>query len=406
MNSISIKYSIYAVLIATIIARFWGMFFMLPQGIKLVFSVLLWFSILSFPWIYAKRNEFGKVNIFILFLLALGVLQTVRSLIVDSDINIGNKYITIIFNEYGALLFFPPLFCYLANNNKSFKYIVRGCFYLILFFCLYFIIGKNCFYILPIFIAPLYTLANKKEKNLIILAIGGALIQAFDGVRMAFVFVLISLVTLLILTFFYNKTLIKYLSIGLLVSPLLLFLPLLFSAGGEDSIFMTMQEYLQMKHVQDDILVDSRTFLYLEMAEDLNHTNSWLLGKGAYGHYYSYFFEMSKSGEGDYHYRLASEVPFLNLLLHGGIIYVLLYYSLFIIAIYRALWYGKSRFMQTIAITLSTYAFMTFVGDLNGCCWFHLVIFFYIGCCFSDHWLNMTDTELKTLSTIKNTFLL
>ena len=71
---------------------------------------------------------------------------------------------------------------------------------------------------------------------------------------------------------------------------------------------------------------DTRTFLYQELAEDLTMTDSWIMGKGAFSHYYSHIFLISDSEGSDFHYRMTVEVGVLNFLLHGGLVYVILYY--------------------------------------------------------------------------------
>ena len=56
------KYSIYLAAYATmVLALIWGVYFLAPAPIKLVFSVGMWISIFTFPFILIKE-EFYKLK--------------------------------------------------------------------------------------------------------------------------------------------------------------------------------------------------------------------------------------------------------------------------------------------------------------------------------------------------------
>lgn len=131
------------------------------------------------------------------------------------------------------------------------------------------------------------------------------------------------------------------------------------------------------------------------MASDLTKNDAWLIGKGANSRYYSRYF--SQVEDGDSSNRLTSEVPLLLFMLRGGLVYCMLYLSFFLLCIHRAVWKGKSRFINCIGIMLAGWFANLFVGDVNGCSFYHLIFFSLCGLALSSKWLNKSDSEIKQL---------
>ena len=119
-----------------------------------------------------------------------------------------------------------------------------------------------------------------------------------------------------------------------------------------------------------------------------------LIGKGAFSHYYSFYFDQSNKGK---YGRITSEVPFLNHLLRGGILYALAYYGLILLAIYKSTWQGNNKFVRSIGIIAAGWYLNSFVGDITGCKFYHIAFFLLIGCCLSRRWLNYTDIDIKRI---------
>ena len=142
------------------------------------------------------------------------------------------------------------------------------------------------------------------------------------------------------------------------------------------STFEKLKIYISNKTDDTSISADTRTFLYVEMANDLTNSHSWLIGKGAFSHYYSVYF---------------------NHLLRGGILYVLAYYGLILFAVYKSTWQGNNKFVRSIGIIAVGWYFNSFVGDITGCKFYHIAFFLLIGCCLSKKWLNYTDIDIKRI---------
>ena len=80
--------------------------------------------------------------------------------------------------------------------------------------------------------------------------------------------------------------------------------------------------------------------------------------------------------------------------MHGGIAYCTLYLLLLGYGIINAIFFGKNKFVKSVAVMLAGYFFNFFVGDLTGCYFFHMMIFMLLGCCLSSSWINLTDKEI------------
>lgn len=94
------KYSIYLAAYATmVLALIWGVYFLAPAPIKLVFSVGMWISIFTFPFILIKYNDFSKWgNILLQACMLMAIIQIARTVFnTDAAMNaFGNKWITLL----------------------------------------------------------------------------------------------------------------------------------------------------------------------------------------------------------------------------------------------------------------------------------------------------------------------
>lgn len=149
---------------------------------------------------------------------------------------------------------------------------------------------------------------------------------------------------------------------------------------------------------KQNMVQDTRTFLYTELAEDLTETNSWLFGKGAYSGYYSEYFSKSYNLiKGKTTGRLTNEVTFLTYLLRAGIIYLIVFNIIIILAIINILRKSKNEMMHRIAISLTGFFFNGYIGDMLGCNFFHLTIWIMIGLAFQNKYLTMNNNNIKHL---------
>ena len=101
-----------------------------------------------------------------------------------------------------------------------------------------------------------------------------------------------------------------------------------------NSIFTILEDKYGAK---SNMSQDTRTFLFVELNEDLTQNNSWIYGKGIFGTYYSQVMHnaLMRKDYSDNENRLGTESGYLWLLLKGGIVLFMLYVLLFYTAIIR-----------------------------------------------------------------------
>ncbi len=166
------------------------------------------------------------------------------------------------------------------------------------------------------------------------------------------------------------------------------------------SIFEEIPKILS--NTTGEISQDSRTFLFIEFREDFNHAQSWIFGKGLLGSYYSEIMDKAQSLGlySDNANRVGVEVGFLQYILKGGILALLIYILILWTAIFRAIKFSKNKFMQIVALIIASRFFVSCIGEYP---WFNLYnvfIWIFIGMTFSKKMLSISDLEIKTLLTL------
>lgn len=87
--------------------------------------------------------------------------------------------------------------------------------------------------------------------------------------------------------------------------------------------------------MEENLVWDTRTFLYNEVLSTINETGDWLMGEGTSGKYKIHSFaDISGVRSG---YRYSTEVGILNILLYHGLIGVIIYFLLFFTVSYVAI---------------------------------------------------------------------
>ena len=380
-----------------IITSFWGLYFQAPSVVKFIFSISIWVSVLFFPFVFIRKNDFGRIANYILFvILFLGIIAILRSCFnfEASLYAFGNKWLTLFLNEYCALLFVPPLFSYIAIHVRSLFYLkLLISLYLVLCFPFFNYSSQNLFFIV-IVLAPFFPYLTYFFRILVFVVIVKALFFSFFGqnpTRAMILYVSFSVLAY-ILAYVIEKDFFKKILIVVTLSVIFIFYIPLLNNIGDDGIFVKFQDYMLSHNESRELSTDTRTFLYQELSEDLRNTKSFLFGKGALAYYYSFFFDSGINGR---YGRMASEVTFLNWLLHGGLIYVFFYYSLMFYAAIKAILYGKNRFVKCIAVVIIGWIFNSFICDMNGARFYHIVFFVLLGCCLSKRWLNYSDRQVQ-----------
>lgn len=396
------KRSIIMVTLATVVIEFfWGQFFQAPSVIRAFFSFFMILSVFLFPYEFIKNNDFDKIsNVILRLLLLLGCVAIIRSVLDENPgmYAFGNKWLTLFGNEICALLFIPPLYTYLATVPLCIAFLKKINHVYLFLGSLFILLSRyplgHILICLPVF----FSYVKRDYKILIGVAVLQSLLAAImedNPARIYIVFFGFALSAYILVYVIKRKALIKFFCIICIISPIFIFLPMLYKSDlNEPSVFNKLETYVNSNTGNRGYGTDTRTFLYYEMAWDLKKTDTWIWGKGAYAFYYSDLFDDGKIGRFG---RQGSEVYLLNFLMHGGIIYAFLYFLLLVYAVYKGLWKSNNRFVQCIAVVITGWYFCGFVGDLIGCRYYHMVFFMLLGCCLSKRFLSMNDEEICSL---------
>ena len=121
-------------------------------------------------------------------------------------------------------------------------------------------------------------------------------------------------------------------------------------------------DYL-LPRLQSAWFVDTRTFLWLEMRRDFGPVD-WIIGRGALGTYYSPYFSMTSimGITGAWMDRPVNEIGYLHIVLKAGLIGAVLYLFIYLRAVWRSLFAGRTRFELGVGLLLSMHLLEMTVG--------------------------------------------
>ncbi len=140
---------------------------------------------------------------------------------------------------------------------------------------------------------------------------------------------------------------------------------------------------------QLDPYADTRTFLYYEVFQDLRINRAIIFGKGLNGGYYSESFKtLSRSNV---------EVGFLQILLKTGIIGFLLYITVIISSIRKALSKSNNVFIKSLGLLLAIYILMLFLENIIAYNLLNVVVWIIVGMCNSETLRGMSNEGIQNL---------
>jgi hypothetical protein len=186
---------------------------------------------------------------------------------------------------------------------------------------------------LPVLILT-YFIQNKKSKRIIPLAMIAYLLFSF-GASQRVNLLFISLLSLFFFIEFLRETkinIIKKIAVMVIISISILFITL-----QVDSFFKKLSS-------NEELTTDTRTFLFVEMLSDMSIKET-IIGRGALGTYISPYFYMLKEQEiagGDSYIRSVNEVGYLQMILKGGYIMMILYLLILLPAAFLGIFRSKN----------------------------------------------------------------
>lgn len=188
-------------------------------------------------------------------------------------------------------------------------------------------------------------------------------------------------------TSLYKSRIIKVIIFAIGITLPLYFLGLFVLTGY--SVFDQSLASSYMSDFGADKTGDTRTFLYEEVIEDLTENDALILGKGINGTYYSSYFDDKYSHEGEI--RFIVEVGGLVYLLKGGLVQVILYMFLLIMAIYKCLLQSNAKFGVLLGLVLLSRYVLLFIEDMPIYDFYNIVMWLYIGFAFSITYYQVDD---------------
>ena len=153
---------------------------------------------------------------------------------------------------------------------------------------------------------------------------------------------------------------------------------------------------------------DSRTFLFVELFEDMSFREE-VFGRGSMGSYYSDFFSRTRryyeitgtSWRGDSAQRITIEVGYLQMILKGGFIMLVLQLLLSFHAVYLALFKSKNKFIKRLGMFVLTIAALSLVSFRPAFTPTFIIYWIAIGSILSKKYRLMEDEEIEKLIRIK-----
>lgn len=342
-----------------------------------------------------RQQEYERIDYrnLLLSLIAWNILTIARGAI---DANTYWDWKFLLFSNMPALL--VPLSALLGSHIYSIGRLLHFIFpsFFILTFVTLLPIGVHQIAYLW---TPLYFLIlclpymTRRQKITVFILIAVVFASYFEG-RSSTIRICVALVIAFSYRFVINYTrFFVALHKVLFVLPIVLFI---LGITGSFNIF-NMHSYIDREVVvegaagaTENMLADTRTFLYKETLTSMDKHNSFLFGEGGCGKYESLVFKNNIIGA----YRYASEVGFLNTLLYSGIIGVILYGLIFYKASRLAICYSNNVLAKMMGFFIIFRWNYFFVEEFTKFNTNFFGLWLMIGMCLSPAFRSLNDEDL------------
>lgn len=191
-------------------------------------------------------------------------------------------------------------------------------------------------------------------------------------------------------TIFLNNKLFRFkrLKRGVLISLFILPVFGLYYSITHESVFEL--NAFSNTGLSEDYKVDTRTFLYSEVFQDLIETKSLLFGKGLLGTYKSLFFDFENG-------RHQVEVGFLKYLIQVGLIGFLIISFLLLRVSYLGFKRSNNKLSKQFAIFLAFHFFFLFIEGIPAISQYYYFVWAIIGLLMSERFRSLTDDEISNM---------
>lgn len=334
----------------------------------------------------------GKAVLWIFeLLIAWMIICFVRSLL---DIWTSDELKRFLLSNYMAISLFPVFFFIVGINAKYFYSINRILFFYIVLVALISLpfitfFELMLFLLFPIFFVITTIPFRSFYGKLVIVLISVTILFVSLTNRAGMLRILISfsvVIAYYVLTYArINKKWLNVIVFCILMIPVV---SLYVGVKGQSVFQMALGDNAR-SYSQLDPYADTRTFLYYEVFQDLKYNKAFVFGKGMNAGYYSEAFQTFQ--------RPIVEVCFLQILLKTGVVGFLLYISLVISAIFKALGKSKNNYIKSLGLLLVGYTIMIFIENQIAYNMLNVLIWIVIGMCHSEDLRKLNDKEIKYL---------
>ncbi|MBO3096745.1 MULTISPECIES: hypothetical protein [Gelidibacter] len=384
------------------------LFFLLkPDGFgfqKVVISMFFLFSVFSIYFLCIKDgkqlNQLSTGNRWVIYLLLFwGVIVIVKSFTLNPQdwiTNFGNVYMgfawlmpaitvlglkienwTVMFKSISfmfTLMIGAFLFLSVLTINDEWIWLLRPLvFVLIIGFNRFTLIKKIQILIIIVVYMVVSTIGERRMEYLWLIMVFGFLIM--DRV----------------MSFRVRRTFIKY-----IIAGFLLVLTLIFTLG---------YEYVWRIVTMFADIQDSRTFLFRELMSELNFSEK-IFGRGSLGTYYSEYFEhtkwyvvdvLKKPWYGDSSTRITIEVGYLQMILKGGFIMMLLNLIILISSSYVAIFKSRNKFIKRLGYYILIFMILYLIELRPTFTPIFFILWMAIGTVLNKKYRLMDDEEINAL---------
>ena len=258
------------------------------------------------------------------------------------------------------------------------------------------------FYLVPATLLMLLFPALTRRQKLLTLTITVIVLVADLGARSN---VIKFGVPMFILVFYYLKNWIPSKTMEI-VRVALIVIPFVFFGLGVSGVFnvFNMDEYIGEvtsqgvdgagERGEQNLAVDTRTFLYVEVLESAINNNYWLLGRTPARGNDSYSFGLDGFEVTGRYERLANEIGLANVFTWTGLIGVIIYLLIFYRASFLAVNRSKNIYVKMLGVFIAFRWLYSWIEDLNNFSLNYFMLMVMLGLCFSRSFRMMSDNEV------------
>lgn len=373
-----------------------------------VVGIISYLFLICFILIYSKLNiksDFEYYHLMQLFLI-IGIIEIIIGLIQPKNYW---DWKFMIFNT--ALLMFIPIVSFIGSAKDVTQVIFYNFIkYMIPISFLVFVGAKHSINTDAYgrFLSPLYYVLlffpflTKKWKVFILLLMVASFLSDF-GARSNMIRILA--VSGLMLSYYFrsliHKNILKTLLLIFFIAPVVLFILgvsnifNIFQLGQNNSDKYAIETTtLANGEERDDNLVgDTRTFIYEEEISSSIYRNTWLFGESANAGYISPWFDDGSFGTKG---RSRSEVCILNIFNVYGIIGVIIFSLILFYASSLCVNHSNNYICKLLGLFIAFRWSYTWVEEFYDMDINFIFLWLMIGLCFSKSFRNMDDDEMKT----------